>query len=679
MEQDHISNSEILCESICKMNFVNISRDTVGQKLANGSFSLVAIPVSAVKSPSDSVRGIKVTEDQYAPFLCCKNCKKLFIWFKETNGKWVNQSGYNHAKEHSSKCSRSSSTIPIKNYFQANSNKLSTVSSSKWKELAVKELCQHPTVSLRAGCALLSSAANFASKLSNPSKCFLFDLSPVTISRHITSLGQSAENGLVNRLKSLSLNKECSVSAIIDFWSARQIYYRSYGGILATGIDSKWQWFSFPVSFFDVSHEQPHTAEFIFSQFDQRFCSDISFSNPLFVCTDNAASMIAAFDGRFFNSTHVYRSACVEHRLSTCVSDSFKAGLNEEMDILWKRISAIETFFNSSSDKAAILNKAIPHKCSTREWRSQIRRLAAVEANFAVFLSSQYPQVQNNIPDIVTVRGLSMFLRKIKECFDVLEVDGPTIHLVLPCYCLLEYFCVKMSYIAENVNDLVKSYVLQFKVIMEEKLWPVCASNLAITASFLAGIDIKERIEGLIKSFPKADNNVQNWALSWKDFISTFEKKAENYILDNFSSFVDQKASLIVQDDEAVECKDLNYFLAPSTKRAKTNTTLAEELSSFRSVNHNASDTLAWWSKAHDLPLLGKVAKSILSVPASSAAVERLFSVAGLRLSKHRANTTSNLLRYSLFIKCAENLKLDINMANYTNDGNEILDEELSD
>ena len=83
MEQDHISNSEILCESICKMNFVNISRDTVGQKLANGSFSLVAIPVSAVKSPSDSVRGIKVTEDQYAPFLCCKIVKNYLFGSKK--------------------------------------------------------------------------------------------------------------------------------------------------------------------------------------------------------------------------------------------------------------------------------------------------------------------------------------------------------------------------------------------------------------------------------------------------------------------------------------------------------------------------------------------------------------------------------------------------------------------
>lgn len=52
------------------------------------------------------------------------------------------------------------------------------------------------------------------------------------------------------------------------------------------------------------------------------------------------------------------------------------------------------------------------------------------------------------------------------------------------------------------------------------------------------------------------------------------------------------------------------------------------------------SDPLAWWQvQEKTLPLLSILARRMLCVPATSAPTERVFSVAGLTLSKNRAST----------------------------------------
>ena len=52
------------------------------------------------------------------------------------------------------------------------------------------------------------------------------------------------------------------------------------------------------------------------------------------------------------------------------------------------------------------------------------------------------------------------------------------------------------------------------------------------------------------------------------------------------------------------------------------------------------SDLLAWWQvQEKTLSLLSILARRMLCVPATSAPTERVFSVAGLTLSKNRAST----------------------------------------
>ena len=163
-------------------------------------------------------------------------------------------------------------------------------------------------------------------------------------------------------------NPDCAISGIVDFWSARQTYLLLYGGIIACGLDQNWEWITFPLSIINIDNNESRTAQFTQSFFVREFLVETTtFSIPLFVCTDNAAIMTAAFDGRFDTDTQIHRSGCTEDRLSTCITDSFKRGVISELDHFMDQLSFIETYYNTRQPKASQLPFSISTKSATRE------------------------------------------------------------------------------------------------------------------------------------------------------------------------------------------------------------------------------------------------------------------------------------------------------------------------
>ena len=102
----------------------------------------------------------------------------------------------------------------------------------------------------------------------------------------------------------MAQNPDCAILGIVDFWSARQTYLLPYGGIIACGLDQNWKWITFPLSIINIDNNESHTAQFTHSFFVRKFLVEsTTFSSPLFVCTNNAPTMTAAFDGRFDTDT----------------------------------------------------------------------------------------------------------------------------------------------------------------------------------------------------------------------------------------------------------------------------------------------------------------------------------------------------------------------------------------
>ena len=100
------------------------------------------------------------------------------------------------------------------------------------------------------------------------------------------------------------------------------------------------------------------------------FCVEsTAFFSLLFMCADDAATMTAAFDGRFDadREVDIRRSGCVQHRLYPCIVDSFIRGKISELGHFMNQISYFKTYYNTHISKAVNLPFRIPTKSCTRE------------------------------------------------------------------------------------------------------------------------------------------------------------------------------------------------------------------------------------------------------------------------------------------------------------------------
>ena len=76
------------------------------------------------------------------------------------------------------------------------------------------------------------------------------------------------------------------------------------------------------------------------------------------------------------------------------------------------------------------------------------------------------------------------------------------------------------------------------------------------------------------------------------------------------------------------------------------------ELSRRGQLKHDNDSLLFWKKNSSEFPALASLAKRILSIPASSASVERVFSQGGIIIRPHRSRMNSKTLSMLTFLKC---------------------------
>lgn len=83
---------------------------------------------------------------------------------------------------------------------------------------------------------------------------------------------------------------------------------------------------------------------------------------------------------------------------------------------------------------------------------------------------------------------------------------------------------------------------------------------------------------------------------------------------------------------------------APETPR--------QQLSHYLDISDGQNALMFWAMNKNTLPSLYPIAMRVLSVPASSAPVERVFSHGGIIMRPHRANLHETTLSDLIFCKC---------------------------
>jgi hypothetical protein len=86
-----------------------------------------------------------------------------------------------------------------------------------------------------------------------------------------------------------------------------------------------------------------------------------------------------------------------------------------------------------------------------------------------------------------------------------------------------------------------------------------------------------------------------------------------------------------------------------------------DELSQYLKMDYretNTNDILSFWkTMADSLPNLAKVASQILTVPGTSASVERSFSVSGQIISERRSSISPDVVDDILFLRSVNKMK----------------------
>ena len=99
----------------------------------------------------------------------------------------------------------------------------------------------------------------------------------------------------------------------------------------------------------------------------------------------------------------------------------------------------------------------------------------------------------------------------------------------------------------------------------------------------------------------------------------------------------------------------------PTPKQVDTATRLKEEIKSYLELKYNEDEQGVefWNANQHKYPLLYSIAVKYLSIPATSAPVERLFSSGGYIMRPHRSKLIPERLIEATLLRCNFNLILN--------------------
>ncbi|KAK9961953.1 hypothetical protein ABG768_007347 [Culter alburnus] len=464
---------------------------------------------------------------------------------------------------------------------------------------------------------------------------------------------------LVRTVKETILKKletQSSVSLTTDLWSDRRL--RSFLGVTAHVCKKSKDSDSYALESYllDCRHfTGRHSGERITSAFEE-ITEEYGIRQKIsYIITDNAANMKCAFkvhmpqqqsddsesEEESLDDEHLWedmnlvedtelpwssgeRLSCFAHSLHLVVNDGMKEVRAISRTIA--KTSRFTTLLHSSSqfkEKFEAMfdsNKTIPAANTTR-WNSTFKQ--------------DYENVMFSACEWNQLKELSAVLAPFSEATDQTEGDkSVTISMVVPT-ALHQSLVKRFSGIFTKTNMAKESGG-------EEPF----SHNVYFLATMLD----------------------PQFGLSWVDLDvnnggnATSVKKLRDELKKTLTDTLISEVEKISSEGEATDSEAMNVDLpsdSPPVKfpRLLIETQISKYFDAIHDTDTDTDNALSFWAKNHDrYPQLHNLAMKVLSVPASSAPVERVFSRGGIIMRPHRARLGHKMLQSLIFLKCNQML-----------------------
>lgn len=353
-------------------------------------------------------------------------------------------------------------------------------------------------------------------------------------------------------------------------------------------------------------------------------------SSKAIIVTDRGANMVSAFRA----CNHIF---CINHLLNNAVEKSIKE--TPEIAELCNICSKLVRYFKKSGINSK-LQSTLKSFCPTR-WNTIFYLLRSVEKNWvdisSILQEKNEMQRINNI-NLSSIDAVVQVLGSFEEASKKLEGENySTMHWVYIYIHRLKKVCVNN----EDDLDVIKT----LKEKLSHYLNEVVLKNITMfhkIALFLFPPTNK------LKQFSESDTNIIK-----AECKTLMRSSAENISGEDddipstskISSFNSELLTDFVQESAALNFDDK----------------IEHEIRLYENTNvefHDDFNILQWWnSHKAEFPLLYKVSCKLLATPASSAASERIFSMARNLISEKRSVIGTNSVTVNQIMFLHSNIK----------------------
>ena len=452
-----------------------------------------------------------------------------------------------------------------------------------------------------------------------------------------------------NSLKE-KVEKVDSVCVTLDLWSSRQM--RSYLGITAHFI-LDWKLGSALLACKRFTGR--HTHEMIMQEYEETIHAFGLQDKVSHIITDNASNMISAFalpglitppaddtdedDDLLISDEELLdisalpaeHSPCFAHTLQLVIKDAFK-GAAQLNRVLGKTSKIVNHVHKSTVATELLADEPRLQPANATRWNSQMKMIRSVlktsEEKLNQLDAPTLGAYERNI-----LRDMAEILEPFEEATDyVQKQNSASSGYVLPCIRGLQY----------HLNEMNSKYNSGFVHTLKQSLDKRMA-QYENNRSFRMPACLDARFK-----------------LGWtRDTAESSRVQAELTLVARTSSdepVVDQ--AVREGPTDAVPRSKLFRFMAtaPPTQGTQASACpIAAEVQQYLSepcIADNADSIQYWQGQMVNLPTLAKLAKRYLSLQASSAPVERIFSIAGKVFRPDRCQMNDENFETIMFIKC---------------------------